>query len=210
MKIAAGICTYSDALSLARCLESLNDGAIDCKIIHGPYPFYSAIDDDSLENTRAVCQAYPNTQLIDLPLPTPEIERRQTYLNLASDYDLLLVIDSDEYIEKADWPLFKRECKRILETGPHHYIYDILFGGHPAQVGPRPRLFREPSKIKYWKKHYWWLLPNGKVAAGASDSITVVNGITIMHDDQLRPDNRLKARTEYQAYLLRHESQYTL
>ena len=211
MKIAAGICTYSDSLGLARLLESLTPGGVDSIVVHGPYPSYDSLDLDSLPSTDAVCKVYPNIRLISLPEPKPEVERRQTYLDLASNYDFLLIVDSDEFIcDGANWPLFRKNCEKLLESGKHHYIYDIKLDGHPSQSGLKPRLFREPSKIKYWKKHYWWALPNGRIAAGASDSCEVVDGIKLMSDESLRSPDRIKAKMEYQSRLLLQENQYTI
>ena len=211
VKIAAGICTYADSLGLARLLDSLTPGGVYNIVIHGPYPSYDSPDPDSLNATNAVCRAYPNTRLIDLPQPLSEVERRQTYLDLANNYDFLLIVDSDEYIcDGADWTLFRKNCDRLLESGKHHYIYDIKLDGHPSQSGLKPRLFREPSKIKYYKKHYWWLLPNGKIAAGGSDSVTLVDGIRLMSDESLRSPDRIKAKMEYQSRLLQEENRYTI
>ena len=210
VRIAAGICTYSDSLSLARCLESFA-GQLEAIIIHGPYPSYNSLDPSSYQDTNAVCKAYPNIRLVDVAEPLAEIERRQMYLNLAVNHDFLLILDSDEFVcDGANWPLFKANCKRILESGKHHYIYDIMFDGPAPQAGPRPRLFREPSKIKYHKKHYWWSLPNGRIAAGASDSAEIVDGIKLMWDDSLRTEERIKARDEYQAWLRQDEGRHTI
>jgi len=210
VRICAGICTYSDSLGLARCLESFS-GQLEAIIIHGAYPDYIALDHTSWRETSAVCKAYPNIRLVDVPEPLSEIQRRQLYLDNANNYDFLLVIDSDEHIcHGANWPNFKANCQRILESGKHHYIYDIMFDGHPSQAGPRPRLFREPSKIKYWKKHYWWLLPNGRIAAGASDSCEIVDGIKLMWDDSLRTEERKKAKDEYQTWLQQDESRHII
>ena len=141
-----------------------------------------------------------------------EVERRQTYLDYANNYDFLLVLDSDEYIQDgANWPLFRKNCDKLLESGKHHYIYDIKFDAkHPANSGPKARLFREPSKIKYYKKHYWWLLPNGRVAAGGSDSCEIVDGIKIMWDESLRSPERIQAKIDYQNRLLREENKFTI
>ena len=93
VKIAAGICTYSDSLGLARLLDSLGPGLIYNIVIHGPYPSYYNLDPDSLPATNAVCRAYPNTTLIDLSQPMSEVERRQTYLDYANNYDFMLILD---------------------------------------------------------------------------------------------------------------------
>ena len=84
-----------------------------------------------------------------------------------------------------------------------------MFDGPIAQSGPRPRLFYQPSKIKYDRKHYWWRLPNGRLADGMSDSCKVIEGIKITHDKSLRLNGDYNlAVLKYQHWLLEHESQY--
>ena len=210
MKIAAGICTYSEAPGLARTLESLSGEIEFCIVVHGPYLNFAPLDPQSSTYTKAVCSKYPNTQLIDLSTPTHETIRRQKYLDLALDYDFLLIIDSDEYIsDGADWGYFRQNCQQVIDQHAGHYIYDIMFDGPIAQSGPRPRLFYQPSKIKYDRKHYWWRLPNGRLADGMSDSCKLIEGIRITHDKSLRLNGDYNlAVLKYQHWLLGHESQY--
>jgi hypothetical protein len=207
LKIAAGVNTYANPDGLEICLESLS-GVDKRLVIHGRYPHFQDVDPYSESKTKAVCTKYPDTQLIQLD--APELEKRQKYLELSEGFDFLLVIDDDEYITQgADWQLFKKTCQNMIEHPSQYYIYDIMFDGPIAESGPRPRLFYQPSKIKYERKHYWWRLPNGRLADGMSDSCKVVDGIRITHDKTPRMNGKYNlASLEYQHYLLEYESQY--
>lgn len=213
MKIAAGIVTYADALSLARTLETVGPQVDASIVVHVQYPgFRPQEPTHSLDDTRRVCAAFPHTKLVDQS-PCPEVEARQTYLNEATNYDLLLVIDSDEYIVKTEpqyTGLFRENCQKLIDKHDGFYIYDIIFGGDAWQSGPRPRLFKEPSKIKYYKKHYWWILPNGRLMKGQSDSVKLIDGIKMINDNKLRDPDREMAKLYYQQWLLQEESQYVV
>lgn len=212
MRIATGIVTFADSLGLLRTLETL-DGGIDQNIvIHAQYPgFHPPNASRSLDDTKIICQAFPNTTLLDLNI-APELEARQAYLNLASTYDFLLVLDSDEYLdcdsEQKDWGLFRQNCQKVIDAPP--YIYDIAFENVHQPQPVRPRLFKHPSKIKYHLKHYWWLLPNGRLMKGNSDSVHWVQGIRILHDKELRDKEYVDATNRYQQSLLQQESQYVV
>lgn len=208
-KVAAGICTYAEPQGLRRTLASLQVDRIF--VIHGPYPHFGLHDLLSLSDTKAVCEQYSNVRLIDIPQPTHENIRREKYLGLMKNYDFCLTIDSDEYIsDGADWGFFYENLKKVLDVNPPFYLYDIMFDGYPAQSGPKPRLFYQPSKIKYYKKHYWWTLPNGKIAAGSSDSKCVIEGIRITHDKEHRSAERHEAMYAHQRWLLEYDSQFVL
>lgn len=214
MKLASGIVTFADSLGLIRTLETLDDGIDQNIVVHAQYPgFHPPRASRSLDDTQKVCEAFPNTTLVNLNIAS-ELEARQTYLDLATNYDFLLVIDSDEYIvkkEPKDRGLFRENCQKVIDEHEGFYIYDIMFGGGDLFLsGPKPRLFRQPSKIKYYKKHFWWLLPNGRLMKGNSDSVKVMEGLEIMHDNQLREPNREWAKLHYQEWLTGHESQFVV
>ena len=208
VRIAAGINTYANPNGLKPCLDSLCDGVDKRFVIHGAYPHFSYEVFHSLSDTRAICKGYLNTQLIHLE--TSELEKRQKYLDLASDCDFLLIIDDDEYLaDGTDWGLVRDFCQKVIDKQEGYYIYDVMLGVWPEDMGPRPRLFYQPSKIKYERKHYWWRLPNGRLMDGCSDSLQVVPGIRIIHDKTLRMDGKYNlACLKYQHWLLEHESQH--
>ena len=185
MKIGAGINTYANPLGLETTLASLTGGVDAQLVIHGRYPNFPVQHASAYSKTKTVCKEYPGIQLIQLD--ATELEKRQKYLELSQDFDFLIVIDDDEFIsDGADWGYFRQNCQQVIDQHAGHYIYDIMFDGPIAQSGPRPRLFYCPSKIKYDRKHYWWRLPNGRLADGMSDSCKVIEGIKITHDKSLR------------------------
>src|SRR5689334_22428156 len=96
-KVAAGLIFYEDAKSLVRCLDSLDN--FDCVIcVDGRFSeFTSCANEAGLSDTgtREIVESYRNTLLIDYPR-RDEVRKRNAYLQLAKEYDWLLVIDSDE------------------------------------------------------------------------------------------------------------------
>ena len=206
VKLAAGICTYSDYLGLARCLDSLQAGEVDSIVIHGPFHAYTALDALSLTKTTEVCKAFLNTQLIDSAEPMPEIQKRQIYLDNAKNYDFLLVIDSDEYIApNTKWQLFYNNLQWLIDDNTEFHIFDIMFDGPPYHAWPRPRLFYKPSEIRYDMLHFQWILPDTRLIRSQSDSRQTIQGIKIRHDISLRSKARNQARNQYRDWLAKRE-----
>jgi hypothetical protein len=212
LRIATGICVYSDAKGLDRLLPSIVDNIDKCIVVHGCYTNYNGIDPFSYEATKAVCRRYSNAKvlLINNPKPTDQIVARQMYMDAAgADCDFLLVLDADEYVT-GDWTLFRENCQKIIDstTNPF-YIYDIKFDRPFPQWydgWPRPRLFRKPSQIQYYRKHYWWKLPTGKIhKTSASDSQQIIEGIKITMDNTYRSNERQEVRQRYLDWLGRIE-----
>src|SRR5262245_35629775 len=214
MKIAAGICTYSEPVGLYRCLGSIVDNVDLVVVVHGPFPNFGMKDPTSLDHTRDACAWHRNSDkivLLDIPEETHENERRNTYLALMKDYDFCITLDSDEYITDADWPLFRENCQKIMDdnSSKPFWLYNLEFiDAHPANSGQFARLFHHPSQVRYYQKHYWFELPTGVIAQGCSDSRKLVDGITIKHDKSHRPPERLKAMEAHQRWLLQYDSQF--
>lgn len=209
-RLAAGICVYSDARGLDRLLDSIVDKVDKCIVVHGPYLNYKGIDSHSSAATRAACRLHnhnDNILLIDNRIPLDQIHARQQYMDAAVDCDFLLVLDADEYVT-GDWNLFRQNCQ-VLNDDDEFYIYDIQFDRPFPQWfdgWPKPRLFRKPSQIKYYRKHYWWLLPTGRVhKTSASDSQRVIEGIKITMDNTYRSNARNEIRQHYLDWLGRVE-----
>lgn len=209
MRLAAGICAYSDARGLDRLLPSIVDHVDKCIVVHGPYLNYKGIDAHSSAATKAVCRLHNhngNILFIDNRLPLDQIYSRQMYMDAAYDCDFLLVLDADEYVT-GDWALFKANLPPL--TFNPFYIYEIKFDRPAPQWfdgWPKPRLFYKPSQIKYYKKHYWWLLPTGRVhKTSASDSLQTVEGIKITMDNTYRSIQRTTVRQTYLDWLGREE-----
>jgi hypothetical protein len=193
MKIAAGIVEYADSNSLERCLRSLDlsqGGGIDSAIIiHGRYannpirpkPCYT-------DDTSKLAESFPLGTVIlkRLHQPTSEIDMRNLYMKTAGDkgFDWLLVLDSDEYIApNADWTKFREQLEYCKSLQLQHQVFDVTFEGTNAERGPRPRLFYRPLSVRYWKRHYWWVLTEQDIALkGVGDAGRTIEGIIVLQD----------------------------
>lgn len=214
MKIAAGICEYADPEGLYRCLASLglDNGGIDLAIIiHGRFNHFdipNIVKEEALADTKRIISKFPpNTVELAMASTTgaSEIDNRNLYLKIAAKkgYDWLLVIDTDEYIARnADWKTFRSQLEFVMSLGLEHQIFDVQFEGNiPAYIGPRPRLFYRPKSIKYWKRHYWWVLEESMTLyKGLSDAGRIIGGIYMMHDHTIRDSKYYNAAINYKEW----------
>ena len=211
VKIAVGICTYSESRGLDRLLAQIEGHVDKTIVVHGPFPHFGMQDPRSIDDTRKVCSHYSNVHLIDIPEPTHENERRETYLLLMHDYDFCITLDSDEYIIDADWDLLRTNCEQIKDSNKPFWLYNIRYiDVHHANSGEFPRLFHRPSEIRYYQKHYWFMLPTGVIAAGCADSRKTITGIKIKHDKAHRSQERNEGMYAHQKWLLNHDSQFVI
>lgn len=204
IKIAAGINTYANPEHLERTLSTIQ--AIDQRfVIHGRYPTYKYVDPQSLHRTRQVCDKFANTQLVDLN--AHEIDKRNRYLELAKDYDFLIVIDNDEYVppQISDWSTFRKGLFSAIFECPGAQVFDIYFGGPISESGARPRIFYKPSTIKYWEKHFWWITEDRRLLKGRSDSAKLIEGVVLLHDRSNKSEEYRNARKEYGQWLMYNE-----
>jgi hypothetical protein len=217
MKVAAGICEYGDPDGLYRCLNSLGlgTGGIDkAIIIHGKYKNFELDKPNAYEETKKIASRFPEgTVTLLWTLGLTEIESRNQYLKLAAElnYDWLLVIDSDEFIPRdlADFKEFRRQLEYVMSLGLEHQIFDIHIEGNiPAYRGPAPRLFLRPGTVKYWGKHYWFVLEKTmRIYKGQSDAARIIGGIIIVHDHTIRDSTYYQASIGYKEWQQAHEGE---
>lgn len=134
---------------------------------------------------------------------------RNLYLQIAAakGYDWLLVIDSDEYIApNANWTKFREQLEFCSNLGLSHQVFDVMFEGTIADRGPRPRLFYRPHSVRYWKRHYWWVLQEQNICLkGIGDAGRIIEGIYILEDKSLRTNNYANMITSYKAWQQMYE-----
>lgn len=213
MRLAAGICEYSDPDGLYRCLNSLGldrENGIDLAIVvHSKFKNFDVqglSEEQSLEETKGIISRFHSSSdrilLVDAPPNITEMDARNIYLKIAHEKrcDWLLVIDSDEYIAKnADWKLFREQMEFIMSLDLPYQIYDVQFEGRlPSYIGPRPRLFYRTNTIKYWKRHYWFVLEESmRLLKGVADGGRLLTGIYMMHDHTIRSAGYYGARIHW-------------
>jgi hypothetical protein len=222
MKIAAGICEYADTDGLYRCLNSLGlgTGGIDKAIIvHGRFPDFPLDKPDALEQTEKIISRFPKDSITLVTTDgLTEIESRNVYLEKAAELkmDWLLVIDSDEFLahKLTDFKEFRRQLQYVMDVqaeipSAKHQIFDLqLEGTIPAYRGPQPRLFLRPQTVKYWGKHYWFVLEETKkLYKGQSDAARVIGGILLCHDHTIRDSSYYNASIGYKEWQQEHEGE---
>jgi len=112
--------------------------------------------------------------------------------------DFLLVLDSDEYIFSADWLKFRVECyqKAIVRDKGEQIIYNVAF-----REMDRPRLFYNPSRVRYGKTHYDFYDARDKnktLIYMGGDSLHMIEGLCISHRHNLRDAQHIFARDRWE------------
>lgn len=204
MKIAVGISFYGNYSGLARLLPTISgkDKADIIFAIDGKYKGFPEyyIDDKEKQEIKKLLEFYnAKYYLID---SLYEWQKRQTYLDLCktySDIDILIVIDSDEYVI-GDWPTFRRNCNIISK---HHknkfHLYSLQTHSvedNTQQI--RPRVIFEPQKVRYNNRHWQLALIGSDYALEHKSQIL---GIEIIHDAPSMPKDYLAKEIEYKKYL---------
>src|SRR6266496_3466920 len=225
MKIAAGICEYGDTDGLYRCLGSLGlgNGGIDkAIIIHGRFRDFKLDKPNAYEETKKIISRFPEgtVELVQAPNAITEIEARNLYLEIAGGLgmDWLLVIDSDEFLahKLTDFKEFRRQLQYVMDLQAEfpqgiakHQIFDIqLEGSIPAFRGPQPRLFLRPQTVKYWGKHFWFVLEETRqIYKGQSDAARIIGGILLCHDHTIRDSSYYTASVHYKEWQEQHEGE---
>lgn len=214
MKIAAGIVEYGDPDGLYRLLASLaldQENTIDLAIVvHSRFKYFDIknIDDEqALRQTQKILSKFPQSRVKLVTLANnvhnnTQVESRNLYFKAAAEEgcDWLLVMDSDEYVARnADWKEFRRQLEFVISLDLPHQIFDIQMEGILAMYrGPRPRLFYRPATIRYWKKHFWFVLEEkGICYKGVGDAGRVIGGIYLLHDKTVRSLDHYNATLGY-------------
>lgn len=221
MKVAAGIVEYGDPQGLFRCLASLGldkqEGIDLAIVIHSQFEHFNIANLDqqkALQDTKDVISKFPDQsrlKLVQDPTVTNQLVARNLYLQTAADEgcDWLLVLDSDEFIARnADWKEFRKQLEFVMSLDLDDQIFDIQCEGILAMYrGPRPRLFYRPRTIKYWRKHFWFVLEEkGMCLKGVGDAGRVIGGVYLMHDRTVRSFEHYNATLDYNEWQLENEN----
>jgi hypothetical protein len=210
VKIAAGINTFNDCKSLARTIESIVEHVDRIYVIDGRYPDYksSKNGEDKYSTDGTVELVESISKCIYIPLFAEQKHKRTRYLKIC-EYDFLLVIDADEYLESSSWPTFQDQLARYILAFPdrhRYYQYQIDYQAEPNKNIKLPRLIYKPNQLMY--VNHWTLIadpPDNRQMV----SSTTIDGITIRTDDLLRPYTRLQYDIDYQWQLFRKEGVIT-
>lgn len=218
MKIAAGIIFYNDRDSLRRCISSLYTFVDIIFCIDGKFPTFPGAGLLSSDGSRELIKKFGNKCIL-VDCPKPEYDKRQKYLELCREHgiDVLLIIDSDEYIIVEDefhdvsWGVFRESLYRkiIQRDKETHNVYSVMFQHNPTTLMPYPRVWYKPGEMEYYDgRHYFFRNRLGNRIAlqhQANHQPNLIEGITIGHDNLLRSKDHLSSRFTYQVWLTEYE-----
>lgn len=204
VKIAAGINVYNDKHSLERTLQTTTEYFDRLYIIDGRYPDYSNNTSEkfSTDGTKELVKSYKNCKYI--PMFAEQKEKRTRYLK-ECEYDLLMVIDADEYLKVTSWTHFQDCLQRMILNAPEKYRahqYQIAYESEPNKIIHLPRLLHKPNQLMYTSH---WFLITDPVDNNPMQSSVVIEGLSICTDDLLRPETRLQRDIDYQWLLFKKE-----
>jgi hypothetical protein len=214
LKLAAGIIFFNDCSSLKRCFDSLVKGVDIIFAIDGKFPNFPADSDLSTDGSRETAESYPKCKLIDLS--RSEFEKRAKYLEYCSIYqvDVLLIIDSDEFVlNNSDWKMFRDNLNKIIvgrdKSAQNIYAIKVQTVGKSHEFLAYPRIWYKPAEMEYYGgRHYYFrnkdpLIKNAPHQA--DHSLNVIKGIELGHDHYLRSEYHMQSRFEYQTWLENYE-----
>jgi len=233
---AAAIIFYDDVKGMKRALDSLTEGFDRIFCLDGKFKDFPTTEPLSTDGSREVVQSFTNTILMDCP-NVSEIEKRSKYLELCGEYDVtyLCILDSDEYIVKADWEKFRINCQVIANkinrdssssgisssdyTSYHVFGIRMEYADGPDQfdkpyftpaTGVYPRLWYKPYEMMYRNTHYGFVPKDPRNPFHREQTETwntEIYGITMRHDPYYtRVDpKRESASSKYKELLQKHE-----
>ena len=162
-------------------------------VIDGRWTGNKAPDKFSSKDLRDKVESYKNVTLVDGN--DMEFEARNQYFERAEMFDILITIDSDEWIGTLNEELFYNYINN-LDGGMHYLEFS-----NTHKSGSR--LYVNPFEWRYYKSHKY-LKHNGKIQQiNRPDSM--VNGIELLTNDDLRTEEMIKYINDYQKQLWKYE-----
>lgn len=218
LKIAAGIIFFNDCLSLKRCFNSLNNNVDMIFAIDGKFSKFPSENIMSTDGSRELTNLWPHCILTDVS--GSEIEKRSKYIDLSAKYsiDVLIIIDSDEYIlEDSNWEIFRSNLNKIIfdrDKCTHNvYAINLQTLGKGNEFLAYPRIWYKPEEMEYYgNKHYFYrnrILNKQNVPHIGDHSPNLIQGIKLGHDHLLRSEDHMKNRLIYQTWLENFEKSLT-
>lgn len=167
----------------------------------GRFPSFEKIGDSDLstDGSNDAIKSFPDTEIYECP---GYITDKLTFaFQKAGKFDAVLLLSCDEWIE-GDWEEFCKNVQKMIESGDQRMIYNVNFkviSGDPRiNMIAKPRLFVDPASFSVQETHWKYHYKNGPCYSAVSSIKSDIEGITIMHDNRVRPEWRDNLMTKYQ------------
>ena len=202
MLIGIGYCFYNDVESIKRGIPTFIDNVDYVFAIDGKFSLREG-EDYSNDGSTEYLQQFKN--VIIEKFVGMEHDKRQKYIDLAvqNKVDVLIIIDSDEYVSQADWVEFRNNLEKIISSEDNIHGVNFFTDGNITQY---PRVWIRPHQIKYWNAHCLFEV-NGNVIRSPKN-LKPVLGITLQMDDSKRSEEYLKETTNYQYKMISYEKPF--
>lgn len=199
MKIGVGYCYYNDIESIKRGITTFVNNVDYVFAIDGRFSLRDG-DDFSTDGSTEFLEKYKN--VIIEKFVGMEHDKRQRYIELCKKYDIdvLLIIDTDEFVLEADWLTFKQNLIENLESPEN--IHGVKFYYNEKDWTPYPRIWIRPNEISYYKTHNIFRVQGNLIR---SPVVKPIFGISMGMNDNLRSEEYLKKTSEYQKKMLDYE-----
>lgn len=204
--LSVAVSTFNSLNELKRMIFSVQKHVKYIIVVDGKFKDFDYPSDLSTDGSREFLQSFDNVILIDAP-NLREVEKRQVYLDKTKelDVDLLLVMDSDEFVECEDWNLFEKYCRfeyEVYNKQTNQFGILVENANIQGQFDSRPRIFAHPYDIKHNDNDHKNFTTKSNIPL---DMSSVIVGLKLRHNYDLRTPSYQKLRLSYQKKLTASE-----
>ena len=182
--------------------------------VDGRFPNFPSSSDLSTDGSRELISSCSKAVLIDFP--GFEVDKRSKYLEYCSLYsiDVLLIIDSDEYVlNPQSWYRFHYNLTSLIfgrdRAKYNVYAINLQSLGESKEFFAYPRVWYKPDDMEYYgNRHYYFRNKNPLkfiVPHQGDHSENLIEGIDLGHNHELRSDSHQASRFAYQTWLQNYE-----
>jgi hypothetical protein len=199
VRLCATVGFYQDGIAGKRLLKNLTDLGIPSIWGDGRVYGFTAIDSSnfSTDGFREVIQNTPNATLIDIGLQFPGQGTQKLFHTAAKmGYNYVINLGCDEYLE-GDVDLFIENLGRIPLKEPTRMKIPIVehnpeHNNNAKHVQSRVVYMPQYVEIKniHWIYYHNFYGDDRPVIMGVEKNDPLVLGLTLHHDDTIRPDWR--------------------
>lgn len=208
MRLAAVIGFYFDGIAGKRLLKNLTELNIPSLWADGRVHGFARIESSDLsrDGFPEIIQDTPNAKLFSVGYTYPQKETGPQFLFKKAaelNYDTVMVLGCDEYIT-GNWKKalkdLEQRCKGDIPRRFHVRLDNRSkqqkYNDYPGTMG---RFYYLPSRIYRRFSHYGWCYThNGREELLVAEH-PPIKGITLVHDDSIRPAWRNELMDQYQA-----------
>jgi len=217
LRIGIGLSCYQDFDSLRRMLMSCEQYPIDKIIaVDGRYDGYPTDQKHSDEEVLDLFDAF-QTKVEVYSYSGNQNAKRQIYFDMATNLDVLMVMDTDEYFLSAqtNWPLFVADLEKKIADNAYTYkqayclpVYLLNKGVQKMPDGyyeKLPRIFHRPTELQYVDDHF--SIRNKKTGVLMSfEGNSTISNIALGHDHKLRSQEYKNNTKKYEDELIEYEN----